>query len=650
MIPGLILSGLFSVKIKENSAHILVSFFAGFGLLIIEYILLMCMGLVKGIAFLNPSFVLVYLVADRKNLMQQLSSKKRLLFASDADRVSRADKYISAGIFIALFIFFTSLAYMKTGATFVMRDGIISGTHPDTLYAVAMTGELASHFPMQHFIWAGEPFAYHCFQQAFFACFEIISGVAAFDIYAATLFVFSGFVAALSITALVDSFAGSRWQNKLLLTVIAIAGGYSCRLFIKNGDMTSGIPSFFFFNSNGEGTAFAAVTACLLLVLFSLKNSSKKQLLMLFIVSFAAAGIKSSIMLVFVCAIAGVFIVKSIGERKIDYRLLACASAVVLAFALVFLFVSDGLSNAGTKEGLSISLKTTYAISGVCSWMKNMGVSGSLHYAAYPILILAVGGPLSVLAIIEFFKKLYILIKEKRVDDVAGYIAIAMALIGSLGYVFTFQRSFSNLQFTLPVVIGLVVITGRCLAKPKVLLGAKLIIAISLVFGLVLFTNEIKATTSDFAKRQQADFTQEKYNRVTKGQIEGLRWIADNTDKDSVIAIDTFFISESDDPTSVAARNYYYNALMERRAFIAGPFYSLPADDVVRERFAANLELYSDAGSNLNEKLRKNGINYIIDSKWDSIGFNPEGADAALVFDNDEMIIYEVTDYDGEVR
>lgn len=630
LTPGLILMEGLSVEFKKKAEQYTVAFFCGMGLLIAEFILFSVIGINKAIIFINPILLITVTIIKRNHIQD---------FIKENISIKHIDEFV---FFIVTFIILLIFSYYSFGRRFNLANGIAYNIHPDTLYAVAMSGELSHSFPMQHFIWAGEPFPYHCFKQSVFAIFEIITGIEAYTIYAYTLVLFNCFVSAIAITALVNQNNRLLW-HRILLWILVFAGGYSCRYLIKGADFTSGIINYFVTDQNGEGIAYAGLVACLLAFVYCVSKSNVGSFITLLLVVFATAGIKSVITLSFVMAVCGTWVIKLFFEKKINKRFTVLTLCVLISYTIVFLFIIDGLANTGTKEGLSISIMNSYANSGVCSILKNMGISGRAHIIGYVLLLPAVGGPLVILAVERFCTEAIIGFKEKKVSNPDVYIALALVIIGSCGYVFTFQRSFSHLQFTIAVAVALVWLVGKYFDNSfygkKTFVG--IVLGISIVWGCFLSFNEVKGLITSESEREKNVPVEETYNSITEEEINAMKWIRENTPVDAVVAIDRQFLSENNDPTWVSARYYYYNAFMERRAYIAGSFYALPEDVDVEKRYKNNLSLYASTDGVLEDKLNEYGIDYIVVTKWLGTEFSPGNARVTSVFENNSITVYK---------
>jgi len=132
-----------------------------------------------------------------------------------------------------------------------------------------------------------------------------------------------------------------------------------------------------------------------------------------------------------------------------------------------------------------------------------------------------------------------------------------------------------------------------------------------------------------------------RLNGITKYEYEGMKWLQENTDKDSIIAGDRWYIVEPKNDN--VARYFYYSTFSDRQYFLEGWHYSnldTKRIDVLEEKKKISKSLFSIDENNKSEIMKLNNINYLVVSRFNSpdLEINDEGIE--LLFENRDIEIY----------
>jgi uncharacterized membrane protein len=128
-------------------------------------------------------------------------------------------------------------------------------------------------------------------------------------------------------------------------------------------------------------------------------------------------------------------------------------------------------------------------------------------------------------------------------------------------------------------------------------------------------------------------FFDEPLGKLTTGETDSIEWIRNNTDKDTLFAINTDYPN---------GNPYYYSAMTERRYYLESFRYSQNSGKTfedLEEQEALNAKLFTDESSP--EICKEIGIQYLV---WFDDGGSTEILDKnyKLCFESEDVRIYAV--------
>jgi len=126
-----------------------------------------------------------------------------------------------------------------------------------------------------------------------------------------------------------------------------------------------------------------------------------------------------------------------------------------------------------------------------------------------------------------------------------------------------------------------------------------------------------------------------------------MRWIDENTPKDSLLATDRYY-SVSPKKFDVTDRwdnrFFLYADYSNRICYLAGCGYNLPASEVnrLKERIELNDRLYDRTNAKRGDLARNLGIDYVVVSRDFTDAGDLSSDDYHLCFSNDDVDVYEI--------
>ena len=133
------------------------------------------------------------------------------------------------------------------------------------------------------------------------------------------------------------------------------------------------------------------------------------------------------------------------------------------------------------------------------------------------------------------------------------------------------------------------------------------------------------------------------FDRITRYEYEGMKWLDNNTDANSIIATDRHFIGRQQ--TDAYSRSFYYSAFSNRQIFLEGWSYTYPSkeiQDIIKHKYEINSKIFSKAEESRSKIMRENGIDYLILSRVTDSDIKINDKNLVKVFSNRDLRIYKL--------
>lgn len=133
------------------------------------------------------------------------------------------------------------------------------------------------------------------------------------------------------------------------------------------------------------------------------------------------------------------------------------------------------------------------------------------------------------------------------------------------------------------------------------------------------------------------------YDRITRYEYDGMKWLSNNTDINSVIATDRHFIGKQQ--TDAYSRSFYYSAFSNRQFFLEGWLYTYPSSEIqetIKHKHTINSKLFSVNERSRSMIMKENNIDYLVLSQFTDNNIKIDEKNLVCVFSNRDLRIYKL--------
>ena len=640
-IPGiLLLSAMNSVR-KLDAENILLAFFFGLGILILEYCLLSALGLRIVFIVLSPALSLLLII---KRIKEKSSS-----FQSDIE----LNQFIQFAAIVLITCILVCVTQRYAFGNIEETRSIF--LYQDISWHIGNVAALSNGYPFFDFRFAGLKFNYHYFNDLLFGMCKYCFGISANALVLKCTPIITVYTVALGIYAFFKSIS----DNTLLGFIMLLCCGAVDTYYVLSDETHTSLLNYHIFtNINGVALSLAAVVAVFLFYVRILdgKEVRKRDLLILAVLVFVMTGMKGPFAIVLIAAMAFSSVVHFIKDRDL-YRLISVTFVSGAIFLMTYVVVIKGIENlfGESNNNRATEISVTDTLSRSLYWdnfSRILGNGDKAHLLVYCICLAIIGSVIAagiyhLLFVADTFRSVGNLLRHKDLPTPAETVAITTGWIGLAGYWLVSHIGFSQAYFLFVAVLFIVGESLRLLDKADGKLIKILIIGIvavnTVICGRLLFTSLSDMWDDDsehFAYHNSNPVEVDAPSVLTHSELEGLEWIRDNTDADSVIATDRIDLWSSEYPAAEDdCRSFYYSAFAERQMLIEGFSYSDISLEAVSDRLAINRTIYSDLEMESRNAIDDAGADYVIVTK--RFRSAPEHF-RDPVFENEDISIYKV--------
>jgi len=333
-----------------------------------------------------------------------------------------------------------------------------------------------------------------------------------------------------------------------------------------------------------------------------------------------------------------------------------------ISFLSIFLFITicmQGLFLLNDEDfgGLSFSefVNEAYYNNGVSFFLESLGVPGWPLLISLPFLAIVLCFISHPVIFILFTYGVLGMVFNKQMRTPLCFGLFVSGMIGLALGIFYVAGGHSEMYFVMAAylpcislgIINIQMNLNRYSTKIKLALYSVLIL---IQFMLLLFGNNVVLGNMSTHIRKgwinilASNGIQKPISNgwFTKSDLKAMQWIRLNTPKDSIILTDTGIINWEFD----RKRNHYYGAFCERQlycelgksdltvAYMSGDYISL-----YEKRAAYIIKAYNNSNEAL-EKIKNDGVKYVIHTLDLTPNFNPDVSLAELVFSTNTINIY----------
>lgn len=578
----------FISRYKEQT--LFIAFFSGFALLIPQYYLLNAAGCLSFIRFTPIIIAIVLAFFSRKNLK------------TICERVRKADLFNHSFPYICLFAITAVACYV------VMKSGTAdtsSAIHIDYSYHMGNIDILTRGGSLEDTRVMGMTFKYHYFMDLYYAILRNIFPAGIWNCVFRFPILLISPIAATSIY----SFTSSKFKNRIVSFILTIFIVFFPSIYNWITEFTPHM----LHNFNNVGFAIPmAICLTHMLVNSSDRNEFRyTDTIFIFLLTYELTGTKGPFALILLGSMFIFFVYNWVYQRNFSLPQACCFIVMLAAFALIWFT----LLNVAINDQNIYSDKS--GLASLFSYEVSMPASTVLSEKATDIRFAFITVPLSIVecfggAAIPFFISVPVLLilpfrKIKKAIDPA-YVFVTIAACVSIGGAYLLSIGHNRiyfLMFAIPYIYMVcagfyTVIKGK---KRPLISAANIAVAVSLcLFGVSMVSSVLNPEEIC------------GFDPAEQGEIEGLNWIRENTDKNALLAIN--------DPMP-NFKAYYYSGFSERRFYLESYIYAMNSgktESDLKDQIAKNNELfYSNNSKELAEKL---GIDYFL--YYDTTGKTPE--------------------------
>lgn len=637
-IPGMLILMQMKGSRKIDSELILHAFFLGMGFLILEYFIFGTIGLRILFILFNPVLAAVLLKRSHAKI-----NKLRL------DGTVVCDS--------ALFLFFIiCLLFACINQLYAFSD-IHNYTsiylYQDLSWHIGNVTQLSRGMPFPDFRFFGLKFNYHYFNDLIFAMCKYIFNLTAWELVMKCTPVLTAYTFSLGIHALF-----SRYRRPLLGATLFILCGAADTFYLLNTDVHSFLLNYHIFsNINGVAVSLAAIISAYLFYIDIYDETKTKlsDLIILMVLVFVMTGLKGPFAVVMIAAMLFTGAIRFIEDHNLS-RFLIVSIAEGGSFLATYLFIIKGIENLfrenNNNRATNLSISGTFSKSKFGAAFSDLLNHGdTVHVLVYCFFVAVIGGLITVgiyylLFMADTIFVLAGMIKNKKVPAADRIVSIAAGWIGLAGFFLVSHVGFSQGYFMFVSILFIVLESIRLVDNTKALSAKRLLIAImivnTIVCGRLFFigtADTMKDDSKHFVFYKTASENNADPSVVTHEELEGLEWIRDNTDPDSIISTDRLDMLSNEYPSAEkTCRFFCYSAFSERQMFIEGYSYSDISVEKVRTRLEMNKPIFSANPDEAQSAIKESGTDYIIISK--RLGGHTMDR-YKPVFANDDIAVYD---------
>jgi len=507
----------------------------------------------------------------------------------------------------------------------------------DTSWHIGNAAEARWHWPITDPRVAGEPLPYYTFVYLYLAAINQVTGIALPVIVLRLYFLHFSLLNALQLYALGRAIGGRRWVG-----LLAAAGV----LFIGEVDpfpvLTTPFENYFI----NSPTTFLGMLLFVPLILELSERLRRRSTWLewvpVFILLIGSAGAKAALLPVIGAGLALFLLAAFCLDRKINWNAATALTACVACYLFFSNFVYGDLDARVTFKPLD-ALKTSQLV----AWLQTkLGFpDGWLVLAIAPVFVGALG--VRALALgwlvrrgVQTWPRVYLWIGSLSVAALIPYYLLASPR----------QVQFWTYFYVTASILATVAFRdwwrhGHRLSRP-----------LAVVLILMLVSSVIDKPLDTAARNVYRLWTHRPvYNQanrnVTRGLYEALAWIRDNTPRNAVIAVNSYYV----DDTRLDPRYFNYSAFAERRVFLEGWGYTVAAyrdgyADVITGKafpYADRLELCSRVfnqgeASAIKKMARDYGVTHLLVDRIHGQATPMLDAIATRVHDDPDATVYAI--------
>ena len=634
-LQGISIIDLLKIRFSSISNKIVTGFFIGLAILFAEY-------------FLS--------VLVRNNIVFFLGCGSAILFL--LRNVSKQKKYyctrsisIPAAYYVLLALLFV-LSMIDVQLPFIRPELIdTSNVYQDYLYHMSLVNSISLEYPIKNPNIFGETIHYHFFSDLLCAIPVRLFGLTSKFVIIDCMPYLNTYIVSLSLYSLFRAFISNRNRSGVyaILSLFSFAGVP----YLFNDYLLCHVVT----NINAMGLGLSAVF-CFLInhnEFETNRNQEGMQLKRIIVLCALAAllvGIKAPIGIVLIAALWGSYLIGFFFTKySLNYSVLLLS--VTLSGVLVYIIFVGADNGAGATFGLFFweKVKALPLWDTADSILLKYNVPMQFRNVILMVLFAMFAfGVYSVLFIVAYIRELYLVTTNRKPYIISNVVIYAMIPIAAFIYVVVkFPDYYSSEEYFMFIALLFVpyvtfLFMEDLKEKTKWAWVLKNTFIICSCVGVVSMSFFVKSYSFTGIYNKQSD---NFFDTITSAEYEGLCWIKDNTQRDSLLAIDRYQrVSPENYDYKIMHHNTFfgYSAYSQRNCYLGGSGYTLRSSrtDEIWKWLSNNQQLFDPLNEKRGDLARQIGIDYIVVSKRLYHQRSIENNDYLLCFSNKDIDIYRV--------
>lgn len=636
-LPGSLMISKMKGSKEISSELLLQGFFFGSGILILEYFLFSALGIRLLFIVFSPVFAAVLIIKKLKKDKETLKIRKP---SFDMNSLQFPAVLFVISIFTAI------------AQRYAFRD-IESATsiylNQDITWHISNVVALSRGFPFEDLRFSGLEFNYHYFNDLILGMCKYCFGMTASSLVLRCMLVLTAYIFSLGIYAFFREIS----SHAFFSTLVFLFSGAAITYFIMPLDEKYSIINYHIFsNINGVATSLAAVIAVWLFLSHAAEGPLKiRDIIIAVILTFSLTGLKGPCAAVLVAAMIAAAIIK-VTFRHGTKNMIGITTASLVSFLATYILIIKGLNNmfreSNNNRAINLSIVKTFENTRLWDAFRGLAEHGGVfHIFIYCLCVFIIGstvaaGLLFLVFLADTCKELSKIVRERKLPSTGVLLSIISGWVGLAGYWLVSQDGFSQMYF---LFVAILFIVGESVRVLKTLDNKRFRISLSalvlinaLFWGAQYIAYAGSTLVDDGRYFLYSDAVVDEASFLTHGELEGLEWLRNNSDKNSIIATDRLDLWNKEYPTEDSdCRCFYYSAFSERRFYLEGFSYSDVSQEEISEKLATNKSIFSEDVAVSQAAVTAAGVDYVIVTNRFSAA---PGHFPAPVFTNGEISIF----------
>ena len=651
-LPGLLIMKLLKISSGHISGDLLISFFTGWALVIVQYFL--C-DLIPGrliLYVLGPVLSILYIYMVYRGRLS-LTAIGQLKFS----RISAG--YLAATAILMAYVFLnTQFEYLSPE----LCTGVSASI--DKVYQMGLSMSLSHDYPLQSPWVSGVIEYYHLYSQILLSVPNSLFGLTPDFLVMSCSPYMTVYTVSLGFYSLFRYFCANSSRAGIYTLSVILSN-----MFIARTATSSYLFRILFVNDNHGGFAISCLAVCAIMTDICIRKYDEgkipeiRSVALLTVLVMLLTGIKAPVALVFAGAVIGTFMLGLILRAQDLRKAVPLTITSILGFAATYMFLigADPTSGATSDSMINFGRMT-----GICFWKD--GLIAALTSIGVPrparlLCILLVFGAFyftiyALPFVVGYLRELVLVIGRKKDYDFARITIYATALVGFVLMMFMSYEGHSQIYFgTAASAFAPLIAIWFLEARPEISSGAvKHLHTASCVWFfavLILTTVTIGLDLRDMVPSAEihADpaSVYSPYTSLSADEYEAVNWIKENTPEDSLFATQ-MYISVSPEEYDYSIRwnncHFLYASYSDRHFYLEGSGFSLEDYETpLRLKMIQNTnKLYDPANAERGDLARSLDIDYVMVTKK-IYPTTPDlsSDDYESVFSNPDIEIYKVS-------